>query len=162
MAMYDAIQSAFRNAENIKRLGIGGSANHGHFSLNPLAADPTTTTHYEGRFWFRRGSGSLFFRGRTKASAFGTLRLPGTLQGANAAVDPASVAAGSGVNTTVNVANAELGDFCVPSLSVDATGLSFSCYVSAPGVCSVRFQNGSAAPIDLPSSVLSALVIKKV
>jgi hypothetical protein len=78
----------------------------------------------------------------------------------SATYDPPSLAAGAGVTTTVPVAGAALGDFARAAFSLDLAGLQLTAWVSAADTVSVRFQNGTAAAIDLASGTLRAKVEK--
>ncbi len=74
--------------------------------------------------------------------------------------DPASLAAGAGVTTTVTVTGAALGDFARASFSLDLQGLTLTAWVSAANTVSVRFQNGTASAVDLGSGALRVRVEK--
>lgn len=78
----------------------------------------------------------------------------------SATYDPASIAAGAGVTTTVTVTGAALGDFTQATFSLDLQGVTLSAWVSAANTVSVRFQNGTGAPIDLASGTIRARVTK--
>lgn len=75
--------------------------------------------------------------------------------------DAGSLADAAGVTTTVTVPGAVLGDACVPSLGVDAAGITVSCYISAANTASVRLQNESTGTLDLASTTLRVFVFKK-
>lgn len=77
-----------------------------------------------------------------------------------ATYDPASLADGAGVTTTVTVTGAELGDFAIASFSLAQSDVSISAWVSADDTVSVRFQNESGGTVDLGSGTLRAKVIK--
>lgn len=72
--------------------------------------------------------------------------------------DPASLADGAGVTTTIPVPGARLGDFVVVSFSLDLQSILLTGYVSSANVVSARFQNETGGTIDLASGNLSALV----
>lgn len=74
--------------------------------------------------------------------------------------DPASIADGTGVTTTVSVAGAALGDFVLVSFSLDLQGIILTGYVSAAGTVSVRFQNETGDAINLESGTITAVVIR--
>lgn len=74
--------------------------------------------------------------------------------------DPASIADGTGVTTTVSVAGATLGDFVLVSFSLDLQGIILTGYVSAADTVSVRFQNETGAEINLESGTITAVVIR--
>jgi hypothetical protein len=76
----------------------------------------------------------------------------------NATHDPANLVDGAGVTTTVNVPGAALGDYVVPSASVDLQGITVTAYVSSSNVVSVRYQNETGGAIDLASHTLRARV----
>lgn len=74
--------------------------------------------------------------------------------------DPASIADGTGVTTTVSVTGAALGDFVLVSFSLDLQGIILTGYVSAADTVSVRFQNETGAAISLESGTITAVVIR--
>jgi hypothetical protein len=88
-----------------------------------------------------------------------TLVGPRILEG-SAIYDPPSIAVSSAVTTTVTVARAALGDYARASFSLDLQGIVLTAWVSAANTVSVRFQNGTAAAIDLASGTLRARVEK--
>lgn len=76
-----------------------------------------------------------------------------------ATYDPASLADGAGVTTTVTVNGAALGDIVLGvSNSVDLQGILMTAYVSAANTVSVRFQNETTGPLDLASATIRVLV----
>jgi hypothetical protein len=75
--------------------------------------------------------------------------------------DAGSLVDAAGVTTTVTVPGAVLGDACVPSLGVDAAGITVTCYISAANTASVRLQNESTATVDLASTTLRVFVFRK-
>jgi hypothetical protein len=77
-----------------------------------------------------------------------------------ATYDPPSLAAGAQTTTTVTVPNAALGDFASATFSNDLQGLVLTAYVSAPGVVTEVFRNGTAGAVDLGSGTLAARVSK--
>lgn len=78
----------------------------------------------------------------------------------SATYDPPSIAAGAGVTTTIAVAGAALGDLVRASFGVDLQSITLTSWVSASGTVSARFQNGTAAAIDLGSATLRVWVEK--
>lgn len=83
------------------------------------------------------------------------------LQIVSVTYDAGSLADAAGVTTTVTVPGAVLGDACVPSLGVDAAGITVTCYISAASTASVRLQNESGGTLDLASTTLRVFVLKK-
>lgn len=75
--------------------------------------------------------------------------------------NPASLADGAGVTTTVTVVGADLGDYVIASFSSDLQGIMLTAWVSAANTVSVRFQNETGGTIDLPSSTLKVRVIEQ-
>lgn len=74
-------------------------------------------------------------------------------------IDPASLA--DGVGTTVSItgcAGVILGDFVVPSFTVDLAGITVTAYVKVAGEINFRIQNESGGGVNLASGTLSALV----
>lgn len=66
---------------------------------------------------------------------------------------------GAGDNDTVAVPGVVLGDMVLGvSLGVDLSGVLVTAYVSAANVVTVRFQNESAAPVDLASTSIRILI----
>jgi hypothetical protein len=82
-----------------------------------------------------------------------------TLSG-SATYDPPNLADGAGATTTVTVTGAALGDFARASFSLNLQGITLTSWVSASGTVSARFQNGTAAAIDLGSATLRVRVEK--
>lgn len=79
----------------------------------------------------------------------------------SATYDPASLADGEGVTTTVTVTGAALGDYVDQlSFSLDLQGILNTAWVSAADTVSVRFQNETGGPIDLGSGTIRVLVRK--
>jgi hypothetical protein len=73
--------------------------------------------------------------------------------------NPASLADGAGVTTTVTVTGATLGMFVAHcSFSLDLAGVLMFPYVSATNTVSVRFQNESGAPVDLGEGTITVVV----
>ena len=72
----------------------------------------------------------------------------------SATYDPANLADGAGVTTTVTCAGASLGDYADASFSLDLQGIILKAWVSSVGTVSVRFQNESGGAIDLGSGTL--------
>jgi hypothetical protein len=79
----------------------------------------------------------------------------------SATYDAASLADGVGATTTITVTGAVVGDFVLVSHGVDVSGITVTGYVSAADTVSVRLQNESGGTLDLASSTLRALVLKK-
>lgn len=79
----------------------------------------------------------------------------------SATYDPASLADGVGATTTVAAPGSKLGDQCAPSFSLDLQGILLTCYISAAGTASVRFQNESAGTLDLASGTLRVFIYSK-
>ena len=77
-----------------------------------------------------------------------------------AVYDPPSLIDGAGINTTVTVTGAALGDQATVSFSLDLQGITVTAYVSATNTVTVRFQNESTGTLDLASGTLSCYVTK--
>lgn len=88
-----------------------------------------------------------------------TIIAPRLLQ-ASVTYDPPSLAAGTGVTTTVAVADAALGDLARASFSLDLQDITLTAWVVAANTVSVRFQNGTVGAIDLSSGTLRVRVDK--
>lgn len=80
---------------------------------------------------------------------------------ASVTYDPPSLADGAGVTTTVTCTGAALGDFALPSFSLDLQHITVTAYVSATDTVSVRFQNESGGTTDLSSGTLRVRVWKQ-
>jgi hypothetical protein len=78
----------------------------------------------------------------------------------SATYDPPSLAAGSGVTTSMAVAGAALGDHARASFTQDLQGITLTAWVSAANTVSIRFQNGTAGAVDLASGTLRVRVEK--
>ena len=74
--------------------------------------------------------------------------------------DPASIASGSGITTTMSVPGAAVGDLVDVSFSQPLQGLQLWGWVSGPDVVSVRFHNQTSAAVDLASGTLTVRVRK--
>ena len=79
---------------------------------------------------------------------------------ATATWNPASVAAGSKISTTVTVSGASLGDFVLASFSLDLQELTLTCYVSASNTVEVVLANLTGSAVDLASGTLAVIVLK--
>lgn len=80
---------------------------------------------------------------------------------ASATYDPASIAAGASLTTTVNVPGAEMGDFAHASRSVDST-LTVNARVSAAGVVTLTYFNPTAGAVDQASHTVYVAVMKRI
>jgi len=76
-----------------------------------------------------------------------------------ATFDPAANSDGAGETATVTVGGAKLGDFVIPSFSLDLQDYTVTAYVSAANTVKVRFQNEGGAAPNIASGTLRALVI---
>jgi hypothetical protein len=74
---------------------------------------------------------------------------------ASATYDPPSLAAGTGVTTTVGLTGAAMGNYVTVGFSLDLQGITVTGYVSTANTVAVRFQNGTAGTIDLASGTLN-------
>jgi hypothetical protein len=77
-----------------------------------------------------------------------------------ATYDPPSLAAGSGVTTSMAVAGAALGDLARASFTQDLQGITLTAWVSAANTVSLQFQNGTAGTLDLASGTIRVKVEK--
>lgn len=102
-----------------------------------------------------RGAGTKTPQGMSATSVFVDFSYSGT-----ATYDPASLADGAGVTTTVTVTGAALGDYADASFSLDLQGVSLKAWVSAADTVSVRFQNETGGVVDLGSGTIKARVQK--
>lgn len=94
-----------------------------------------------------------------KVTYAGQKVLPPTDVGVTAATwDPASVAAGAQVTTTMTVRGASPGDVVGVGFSTDLQAMQLTGYVSTTDTVTVVLRNGTAAPIDLGSGTLSVEV----
>jgi hypothetical protein len=89
----------------------------------------------------------------------GTGHKGGYLTG-SATYDPASIASGSGVTTSVTVTGAAVGDKAEATFSNSLQGIVLTAYVGSANSVSVRFQNGTGGALDLASGTLKAVVTK--
>lgn len=81
---------------------------------------------------------------------------PAPTRRGSATYDPANLADGAGVTTTVTVTGAALGDIAEASFSLDLQGILLTAWVSAANTVSVRFQNETGGAIDLASGTIIA------
>ncbi|WP_292601272.1 hypothetical protein [Mesorhizobium sp.] len=85
---------------------------------------------------------------------------PSAILSGSVTYDAPSIAAGAEVTTTVTVTGASLGDAVLGmSDGVDQAGLTISGYVSAANTVTAVVRNGSAAPVDLATATLRAVVL---
>jgi hypothetical protein len=75
-----------------------------------------------------------------------------------ATYDPANLADGAGVTTTVDAPGAQLGDYVAATFSLPLQGVLLLGWVSAVGTVSVRFQNESGGAVDLASGTIKVRV----
>ena len=85
--------------------------------------------------------------------AVGQLKTTGTW-------DPASVASGSTVTTTLTVSGASLGDFTLASFSLSLQGMQLTSYVSSSNTVTAVLSNLTGSAVDLSSGTLSVIVLK--
>jgi hypothetical protein len=69
--------------------------------------------------------------------------------------DPASIANGAQVSTTIAAAGASLGDFVQASFSLSLAGVTLSAYVDSANSITVIFSNTSGGAVDLGSGTIS-------
>lgn len=79
----------------------------------------------------------------------------------SATYDPAALVDGAGASTDVGAPGAAMGDACIASFGVSLQGILLTCYISAAGTASTRFQNETAGTVDLASSTLRVFVFPK-
>lgn len=79
----------------------------------------------------------------------------------SATYDAANLIDGAGATGTVTVTGAALGDFALVSFGVDLQGITTTAWVSAANTVSFRLQNETAGALDLASTTVRALVLKK-
>jgi hypothetical protein len=78
----------------------------------------------------------------------------------SATYNPASLADGAGVTTTVAVGGAQLGDRVTATFSEPLQGILMTAWVSVAGTVSVRFQNETGGTIDLAEGTLKVFVTR--
>lgn len=78
----------------------------------------------------------------------------------SATFDPASIAAGASVSTTVTNTGARSGDSARAWINTTQNGLVISAYVSASNTVTVTYFNPTVGAIDLASHTLSVATIK--
>lgn len=79
----------------------------------------------------------------------------------SAIYDASSLGDGAGESTTVTVVGAALGDYAVASLGVSTAGISVTANVTAADTVTVRVQNESGGTVDMASTTLSTMIIKR-
>jgi hypothetical protein len=76
-----------------------------------------------------------------------------------ATINADSLVDGAGDNDAVAVPGVALGDMILGvSLGVDLAGVTVTAYVSSANTVTVRFQNESAATVDLASTTIRILI----
>jgi hypothetical protein len=84
--------------------------------------------------------------------------LPGCVLTGIVSYDPPSLIDGDGVTTTVTVTGATLGNLVSISADDDLQGVLMTAWVSAADTVSVRFQNETGGPVNIPNTRLLAQV----
>jgi hypothetical protein len=79
----------------------------------------------------------------------------------SATYDPADIAVGGSLTTTVTVTGAAVGDFALASLSISNAGMTITANVTAADTVSVTYANLTAGALNLVSHTLYAIVIKR-
>jgi len=74
--------------------------------------------------------------------------------------DPPNILNGAETTTTLAVTGAALGDFAVPSFSLDLQGFKMTAYISSANVATVVLRNDTGGAIDLGSGTLSVRAFK--
>ena len=72
--------------------------------------------------------------------------------------DAASTVDAAGITNVIAAPGAVLGDFCLPSVSVDVVDMTLTCNIQAAGLAEVRMQNESASTVDLASSTWRVMI----
>ena len=75
--------------------------------------------------------------------------------------DPASVADGASVTTTVTVTGVTIGDFCLASFSLSLGALSMTAHATAVDTVTVVLTNNSGGPLDIASGTLKVRVLNQ-
>lgn len=75
--------------------------------------------------------------------------------------DFSSVADGDSASEDVTVSGAAMGDFCVASLGVDSVDVAVYCAVTAANVATISIANHTGAGVDLASTTIRAMVIRR-
>lgn len=78
----------------------------------------------------------------------------------SATYNPPSLTNGSGATTTITVAGAAFGDFCMAAFETDLASVMLSAWVAGTDTVAVRFQNQTGGTVDLPSATLRVRVVK--
>lgn len=75
--------------------------------------------------------------------------------------NPGSIANGAEEMKEVTVTGAALGDFAIPSFSLDVTDLQLTADVTAANTVTALLNNNTGGAIDLASGTIYILVIKR-
>jgi hypothetical protein len=97
---------------------------------------------------------------RLISDSIGTISsyLPGCVLTGIVSYDPPSLNDGDGVTTSVTVTGAALGNLVAISADDDLQGVLMTAWVSAADTVSVRFQNETGGPVNIPNTRLLAQV----
>ena len=76
--------------------------------------------------------------------------------------DPSGIGDGDEQAIGITVAGAELGDYCLASISVDIQDMVLRCQVTAADTVTLVLANNTGSEVDLGSSTASCIVIKQV
>ena len=87
--------------------------------------------------------------------------LAGKCINGSVAWDPANLGTGLSIQKAVTVTGAVLGDFCLPSFSLDVAGLSIIGYVSAADTAIVGLINNTGGDVNLGSGTAYARILSR-
>jgi hypothetical protein len=139
---------------DIKSLGNTGTDID--FQARPDAASPFVSTDGGARVEGRAANVSIAGAIFGDADFFSEI----TIGQVRAIYDPASLADGAGITTTLTVTGAATTDYVQATFSGLADGILTAAWVSAANTVSVRFQNESGAAVDMLSGAVRVTVTR--
>ena len=74
--------------------------------------------------------------------------------------DPSGIGDGDEQATNITVSGAELGDFCLASISVDIQDMVLDAQVTAEDTVTCVLHNGTGSEVDLAEFTVSVLVLQ--
>jgi len=154
---YDDGSSSFRKRSDFARNQFFGT---GTARLTGRAGTPVANEGgNSGSICVDETAGKAYIK-PTSSGSSDWRELPQILAGSTT-WDPASLADGAGASQNVTVTGAVLGDFCVPSFSLNIQGMILTAHVTSADTVTVRLQNETGGTIDLGSGTLRVAVIKQ-
>ncbi|QRM55158.1 hypothetical protein [Sinorhizobium sp. BG8] len=154
---YDDGSTSFRKRSDFARQQFFGT---GQASLTGGAGTPIGSVGgNRGTVYVDESTGKVYVK-PTSTGNSDWRELPQILTGSTT-WDPASLADGAGASYNVTVTGAVLGDYCIPSFSLNTQAMILTAHVTSADTVTVRLQNETGSTIDLASGTLRVAVFKQ-